>query len=123
MGLRHRLVLSRHPAHAASGDPGRLGSGPDGRLTGLFIPNPRYRAIEPCERPLGSYVHATAETNRDQWIVEIDPRAEDRFPDISDEMLRGWSYVDADRKVTDRFRPNARWIGDTTAGPSPYMST
>ncbi len=97
--------------------------GPDGRLTGLFMPNPRYRAIETCDRPLRSYVHAAAETNRDQWIVEIDPRGEDRFPDIPDEMIRGWWYVDADGKVTDRFRPNSRWIDDTATGLSPDIWT
>lgn len=88
---------------------------PDGRLTGLFTPNARYRPIEQCSRILKPYVHAAADTNRDQWIVEIDPRGEDRFPDIPEALIRGWWYVDVHGKVTDRFRPNSRWIDDPAA--------
>ena len=90
--------------------------GPDGQLTGLFTPNARYRPIEKCSRTLKPYVHAAAETNRDQWIVEIDPRGEHRFPDIPEALIRGWWYVDTNGKVTDRFRPNSRWIDDPAAG-------
>ena len=88
---------------------------PDGRLTGLFPPNARYRPIEQCSHTFKPYVHAAADTNRDQWIVEIDPRGEDRFPDIPEALIRGWWYVDAHGKVTDRFRPNACWIDDPAA--------
>lgn len=83
--------------------------GPDGRLTGLFAPNPHYRAIERCDRVLAPYVHAAARTNRAQWIVELDPRGEAHFPVVPDALIRGWWYVDANGIVTDRFRPNARW--------------
>lgn len=97
--------------------------GPDGRLTGLFMPNPRYRAIETCDRPPKPYVHAAAATHREQWIVEIDPRGEDRLPNIPDEMIRGWWHVDADGRITNRFRPNARWIDDAKVGRLSDMST
>lgn len=70
----------------------------------------RYRAIETCGRPLDPYAHAAAATHREQWIVEIDPRGEDRFPDIPDAMIRSWWYVDADGRIADRFRPKSRWI-------------
>ena len=63
--------------------------GPDRRLTDLFTPNARYRPIEQCSHNLKPYVHAAAETNRDQWIVEIDPRGEDRFPDIPETLIQG----------------------------------
>ena len=86
--------------------------GPDGRLTGTFAPNPRYRAIECSRRELKAYVHAAARTNRDQWIVEIDPRGEDRFPNVPEEMIRGWWYVDASGMISDHFRPNSRWTDD-----------
>jgi hypothetical protein len=91
----------------------------DGQLTGLFAVNPRYRPVERCERKLKPYVHAAARTNRSQWIVEIDPRGEDQFPNISEEMIRGWWYVDDQGVVTDQFRPNSRWAGETDAAADP----
>jgi hypothetical protein len=87
-------------------------AGPDGRLTGMFAPNPRHRAVRRCTRPLPAWFHAAARSAPDQWIVEIDPRGEDRFPNIPDDLIRGWWHVDADGKVTDLFRPNSRWIDD-----------
>lgn len=91
--------------------------GDDGILTGVFAPNPRYRPIERCERQLKPYVHAAARTHRAQWIVEIDPRGEDRFPDVPEAMIRGWWYVDGDGRVTDRFRSNSRWIDHDAEQP------
>ena len=82
-----------------------------GRLTGQYARNPRYRAIEHPTRTLEPYVHATARTNRDQWIVEIDPRGEASFPDIPPHLIRGWWYVDPSGVITDQFRPNSLWTG------------
>ena len=86
--------------------------GADGSLTGVFAPNARYRAVGHCDRPLKSYVHAAARTNREQWIVEIDPRGEASFPNIPEGMIRGWWYVDSTGGVTHRFRPNSLWVGE-----------
>lgn len=86
--------------------------GADGRLTGVFSPNERYRAVERCDRTLKSYMHAGARTNKSQWIVDIDERGEALFPNIPEHLIRGWWYVDDQGLVTDRFRPNSRWIDD-----------
>ena len=85
-------------------------SGPDGRLTGRFAPNDRYRAIQQSTRPLKPYMHAGARSNRNQWIVEIDPRGEHLFPQIPAQLIRGWWYVDESGKITDQFRPNSQWV-------------
>ena len=68
--------------------------GADGRLTGTYARNGRYRPIEHCDRPLKPSMHAGARSNRDQWIVEIDPRGEQLFPNIPPTLIRGWWYVD-----------------------------
>ncbi len=83
--------------------------GPDGRFTGRFASNPRYRAIQNLDRPLKPYMHAGAKTSRSQWIVEIDPRGEKLFPEIPEELIRGWWYVDANGSITRQFRPNSKW--------------
>jgi hypothetical protein len=80
-----------------------------GNLTGRFARNARYRALRRSTRTLEPYVHAGAKTNRDQWIVEIDPRGEALFPEIPPHLIRGWWYVDKDGKITDQFRPNSLW--------------
>ena len=85
---------------------------PDGQLTDIYSPNPRYRAIERCDRRLKPFMLAGAHRYPGQWIVEIDPRGEHLFPDIPENMIRGWWYVDAAGSITDRFRPNSRWIDD-----------
>ena len=86
--------------------------GPDGRLSGLFEANTRYRPIGSCTRLLKPYVHAAAATNRNQWIVEIDPRGEKAFPEIPEAFIRGWWLVDSHGKITDKFRPNSKWQDD-----------
>ncbi len=83
--------------------------GLDGKFTGRFAPNPRYRAVQRSDRPLKPYMHAGAQANRSHWIAEIDPRGENLFPDIPEELIRGWWYVDADGKITHQFRPNSKW--------------
>ena len=86
--------------------------GQDGKFTGRFAPNPRYRAILRSDRKLKPYMHSAARANRAQWIVEIDPRGEKLFPKIPDELIRGWWYVDEDGNITDQFRPNSQWKPD-----------
>lgn len=84
--------------------------GNDGKLTGRYARNARYRAV--VERPprlLKPFMHAAAKTNRDQWIVEIDERGESLFPDIPPPLVRGWWYVDKQGKITSEFRPNSLW--------------
>ena len=83
-----------------------------GRLTGQYARNPRYRAIEHSTRTLKPYMHAATKTNRDQWIVEIDPRGEASFPDIPPHLIRGWWYVDQAGAITEQFRPNSLWTPD-----------
>lgn len=80
-----------------------------GKLTGLFARNDRYRPIERCERLLPRYMRAGNERYPGQWIVEIDPRGEALFPAIPDKLIRGWWYVDDDGKITDLFRENSLW--------------
>lgn len=81
----------------------------DGRLTGKYARNRRYRPVQRSSRPLKPYMHAAAKTNRDQWIVEIDPRGEKLFPEIPPALMRGWWYVDKTGKITEEFRPNSLW--------------
>jgi len=83
--------------------------GADGKLTGKYAGNPRYRPIEQSTRVLKPFMHAAAKTNRDQWIVEIDERGEKLFPDIPPSLVRGWWYVDKYGKITKEFRPNSLW--------------
>jgi len=83
--------------------------GSDGKLTGKYARNERYRAVELSQRLLKPYMHAAAKTNRDQWIVEIDERGEKFFPDIPPSLVRGWWYVDKTGKITQEFRPNSLW--------------
>ena len=85
--------------------------GADGRMTGRYKVNERYRPIIRSTRTLPAYMHAGARTNRDQWVVEIDPRGEGAFPAIPPHLVRGWWYVDATGRITDRFRQNSQWIG------------
>jgi hypothetical protein len=80
-----------------------------GKLTGRYARNPRYRPVELSERTLKSYMHAAARTNREQWIAEIDPRGERLFPQIPQELIRGWWYVDKNGQITRQFRPNSFW--------------
>jgi len=82
---------------------------PDGKLTGKYARNLRYRPVQRSSRRLKQYMHAAARTNRDQWIVEIDPRGETHFPNIPASLIRGWWYVDKTGTITDQFRPNSKW--------------
>jgi len=84
----------------------------EGKLTGVYDRNPRYRPIEHCERTLKRHVHAAARVNPDLWIVEVDPRGEVFFPEIPKELIRGWWYVDSNGIVTDMFRENSLWKGE-----------
>ena len=81
----------------------------DGRISGRYAVNPRYRPIVHSTRTLKSYMHAGAKHTRDQWIVEIDPRGESLFPNIPQDMIRGWWYVDKDGHISDQFRQNSLW--------------
>jgi hypothetical protein len=81
----------------------------DGKLTGKYARNRRYRPVQRSSRLLKPYMHAAAKTNRNQWIVEIDPRGEASFPNIPTSLIRGWWYVDATGTITDQFRPNSMW--------------
>jgi len=84
-----------------------------GKLTGKYARNnQRYRPVMRSTRPLKPYMHAAAKTNRDQWIVEIDPRGESLFPNIPPSLVRGWWYVDKTGRITDQFRPNSLWEPD-----------
>jgi hypothetical protein len=86
-------------------------SSPEGDLTGKYAPNLRYRAIELVEKVHKPYMVAGARSNRDQWIVEIDPRGEALFPDIPQDLICGWWYVDRQGVITNQFRPNSLWKG------------
>lgn len=79
----------------------------DGFLSGDYAPNARYRPIEMPKRELKPYMHAAARSNADEWMVEMDPAAEPLFPDIPEELIRGWWYVDKRGQITGQFRPNA----------------
>ena len=86
-----------------------------GQFTGRYSVNERYRAMQHPQRTLKPYMHAAAKTNRNQWIVEIDPRGESAFPSIPEHLIRVWWYVDNTGKITNHFRPNSRWIDDSTS--------
>jgi hypothetical protein len=81
----------------------------NGEFTGRFARNNRYRAVSRSPRSVKPYMRAAARTNRDQWIVEIDPRGEALFPDTPEALIRGWWYVNKNGVITDSFRPNALW--------------
>ena len=85
-------------------------SGGDGKLTGRYAPNARYRPIVRKKPDLKPYMHAGAKTNRNQWIVEIDPRGESLFPDVPEKLIRGWWYVDSEGMITNMFRENSQSI-------------
>ena len=73
----------------------------------------RYRPIvSKSSGALKAYMHAAAKTNKNQWMVEIDPRAEDLFPNIPQNLIKGWWYVDKDGRITDKFRHNSQWVDD-----------
>ncbi len=78
-----------------------------GTLTGRYRPNERHRAIIESDRALKPYVHAAARFNPGKWIAEIDQRAEQLFPNIPDESIRGWWLVGKDGKMTKKFRGNS----------------
>ena len=85
----------------------------NGELTDLYASNARYRPI--VSKPSGAlkaYMHAAAKTNKNQWMVEIDPRAEGSFPNIPENFIKGWWYIDKDGRITDKFRPNSQWVDD-----------
>ncbi len=83
--------------------------GDGGKLTGKYVSNSRYRPIQHPAWDLKPYMHAGARFSRSQWITDVDPRGEHLFPNIPEELIRGWWYVDADGKITDKFRPNSKW--------------
>ncbi len=83
-----------------------------GTLTGNYATNARYRPIRKQQPDLKPYMHAGALTNRDQWIVEIDPRGEHLFPNIPANMVKGWWYVDKNGTISNLFRPSSEWIDD-----------
>ena len=84
----------------------------EGILTADYDVNERYRPITHPNRTLKAYMHAAARTKRDQWMVEIDPRGENLFPNIPDYFIRGWWYVDKHGEIIDKFRPNSQWVDD-----------
>jgi len=88
---------------------------PDGKFTGKYAVNPRYRPIQHSDRKLKPFMHAGARAYPSRWIVESDPRGEKLFPDIPEDLIRGWWYVDAEGKITNQFRPNSKWKPDPSA--------
>jgi hypothetical protein len=78
-----------------------------GILTGRYRKNERYRPIEECERSLKPYLHAAARFSPGKWVGEIDSTGEHLFPNIPDELIRGWWLVVKDGNITKSFRPNS----------------
>jgi len=83
----------------------------NGKMTGQFAVNDRYRPIVFTLRTLKPYMHAAAKANPDQWIVEIDESAEHLFPAIPPSGQRGWWYVDKHGTITRKFRANSEFAG------------
>lgn len=80
-----------------------------GNLTGVFMKNPNYRPIEICDRKLPKYMHAGARHNPNKWVAEIAPDAESMFPNIPEDKIVGWWYIDEDGILTKQFRPNSKF--------------
>ena len=79
-----------------------------GQLTGEYLKNNRFRPIEETDREPPAYMHEAGKHLSDEWMVEMDPSAEHLFPDIPEDKIVGWWYVDSDGKLTRTFRPNSR---------------
>ena len=98
--------------------------GQHGTLTGRYAPNPRYRAVERSSRKLKPYMYACATSFPLQWVTDVEPRGESSFPNVPEEYIRGWWYVDATGSITDLFRPSSRWsdpgLETPDSGPGPY---
>ena len=82
-----------------------------GHLTGEFASNPNYRPVLRPNRKPAPYVVAGARHLRDEWVVEIDPQAEQLFPEIPEDMKVGFWYVDSAGNLTGQFRKNAQYMG------------
>ena len=79
-----------------------------GKLTGEFKANDRYRPIEERDSSQPpAYMQHAAKALADEWMVQMDPSAEALFPDIPEDKIIGWWYVDKDGNLTNQFRPNS----------------
>ena len=89
-----------------------------GILTREFEVNNMYREIVRASRQPRAYLKDIAEmqideghTERDEWMIEIDPDFDDQFPNIPREGIIGHWYVGSDGRYTDMFRPNPLYSG------------
>jgi hypothetical protein len=83
-----------------------------GVLTGNFQANPNYRAVKIANRPPRDYMNRSRPAHQcNQWVIEIDPDYDDKFPDVPPEGQIGRWYVGPDGKLTGQFRPNPHYTG------------
>lgn len=81
----------------------------NGNLTEEYVVNKNYRGIIKCERKLPSYMTEAAKHFRNIWVSEIAKEAEYLFPDIPDEKIVGWWYIDENGRITNLFRENSAY--------------
>jgi hypothetical protein len=80
----------------------------DGKLTDHYYLNNNYRKIEEVEKILPKYMIEAARHFKNIWVAEISSDAEDLYPEIPEEKIIGWWYVDINGNITKKFRRNSR---------------
>lgn len=84
----------------------------NGRITDHFQRNDDYTPVVLAKRKPRQYmIDALAPHLFDNWIVEIDPEFDDKFPEVPIEGQIGRWYVDKNGIYTGEFRPNRKYIG------------
>ena len=84
----------------------------NGDLTDEFKFNEKHVPIVTASREPRKYMSRGLDlSDANLWIVEIDPKFDDMFPDIPVEGKIGSWYVGEDGKFTGQFRPNPHYKG------------
>jgi hypothetical protein len=83
-----------------------------GALTGKFEENKDYRSVKTASRKARDYMQRVRPPHQcNQWVIEIDPKYDDQFPDVPPEGQIGRWYVGSDGRLTGQFRPNPHYKG------------
>jgi hypothetical protein len=85
----------------------------NGKITGDLVENENYSAIIKASRKPREYMNTVIAPHMfDNWIVEIDPKFDDQFPNVPIEGQIGRWYLDRNGQYTGDFRPNREYKGN-----------
>jgi hypothetical protein len=80
-----------------------------GVIEGEFVPNASYCPIERSKRRLVDAMYEPMPAMAGLWVVEMDPRYEQRASQVDVEAIVGYWLMDENGHITDQFRPNSKY--------------